>query len=567
MNKHAIYHIPDVPYAYGKDIDTLIIRLKVARDDIKVCKVYYKDRYDETNPFNEKEMTVTADTDLFSFYQTDIKLFRNRYKYFFELVDNDGNIYIYDERGIRVGNANEWGITPFQYAYIAKADLYEESNWLQESVAYQIFVERFENGDRSNDSSEVMEWGDENITLKSQFGGDLQGIINRLDYLKDFGINLIYLTPIFKSDTIHKYNVSDYYEIDPQFGSLEKAKELVEECHNRGIKIVFDAVFNHSGTDFFAFQDLLKNQENSKYKDWYFIDEFPVTTDKLSYYCFGDNHRNMPKLNTNNEEVKEYLLKVSEYWIKEIGIDGWRLDVCDEVDHVFWREFKKTVKEADEDAVIIGEIMHEASSFLKGDQMDSIMNYPFKLAMVDFFAKNSISAEEFNSVLAVNRSIYMDSMTRQMWNLIGSHDTKRFLTECNEDVQRMKLAIAFQFTYVGVPYVYYGDEVGMTGGDDPFSRKCMIWEDEKQNKELYEFYKKMIALRKENKVLVYGDYNILYCKDNVLLYERSYEGESMLIAINNNEHGYYLQLNIGNKFMDFGHLKGREFKILKQLTF
>ena len=567
MNKHAVYHIPEVPYAYGKDIDTLTVRLKVAKDDIKVCKVYYKDRYDETNPFNEKEMNITADTDLFSFYQTDINLFRNRYKYFFELVDNDGNIYIYDERGIRVGNANEWGITPFQFAYITKADLYEESKWLQESVAYQIFVERFANGDHSNDTEDTMEWGDDNLTFKSQFGGDLQGIIDKLDYLKDLGIDLVYLTPIFKSNTIHKYNVSDYYEIDPQFGDLKKAKELVDECHKRNIRIVFDAVFNHSGTDFFAFKDLLQNQENSKYKDWYFIDEFPVTMDKLCYYCFGDNHRNMPKLNTNNEEVKEYLLKVSEYWIKEIGIDGWRLDVCDEVDHVFWREFKKKVKEANKDAVIIGEIMHEANSFLKGDQMDSIMNYPFKLAMVDFFGRNSISAEEFNSVLAINRSMYMDSITRQMWNLIGSHDTRRFLTECSEDIDRMKLAIAFQFTYVGVPYIYYGDEIGLTGEEDPFSRKCMVWEEDKQNRELFTFYQKMISLRKENKVLVYGDYNILYCKDNVLLYERSYEGESMLIAINNNDHGYYLQLNIGSKFMDFGHLKAREFKILKQLSF
>ena len=567
MNKHAVYHIPDVPYAYGKDIDTLTVRLKVAKDDIKVCKVYYKDRYDETNPFNEKEMNITADTDLFSFYQTDINLFRNRYKYFFELVDNDGNMYIYDERGIRVGNANEWGITPFQFAYITKADLYEESKWLQESVAYQIFVERFANGDHSNDTEDTMEWGDDNLTFKSQFGGDLQGIIDKLDYLKDLGIDLVYLTPIFKSNTIHKYNVSDYYEIDPQFGDLKKAKQLVDECHKRNIRIVFDAVFNHSGTDFFAFKDLLQNQENSKYKDWYFIDEFPVTMDKLCYYCFGDNHRNMPKLNTNNEEVKKYLLKVSEYWIKEIGIDGWRLDVCDEVDHVFWREFKKKVKEANKDAVIIGEIMHEANSFLKGDQMDSIMNYPFKLAMVDFFGRNSISAEEFNSVLAINRSMYMDSITRQMWNLIGSHDTRRFLTECSEDIDRMKLAIAFQFTYVGVPYIYYGDEIGLTGEEDPFSRKCMVWEEDKQNRELFTFYQKMISLRKENKVLVYGDYNILYCKDNVLLYERSYEGESMLIAINNNDHGYYLQLNIGSKFMDFGHLKAREFKILKQLSF
>ncbi len=563
MNKHAIYHVPDTPYAYGKDIDTLTVRLKVAKDDVNVCKIFYKDRYDESNPFEYKELEITAETDLFSFYQGDISLFRNRYKYFFELVDYDGNQYIYDERGVRVGNAGNNDITPFQFAYIAKGDLYEESKWLQESVAYQIFVDRFNNGDESINPKGTMKWGNVNLTFKSRFGGDIQGIINKLDYLKDLGINLIYLTPIFQSNTAHKYNVTDYYAIDSEFGDLEKIKELVKCCHEKGIKLVLDAVFNHSGSDFFAFQDLLKNQEKSEYVDWYFVDSFPVTESRNTYYTFGDNHRNMPKLNTNNEGVREYLLKVSEYWIKEVGIDGWRLDVCDEVDHDFWRAFKKAVKRANKDAVIIGEIMHEASSFLKGDQMDSIMNYPFKLAMVDFFAKKTIGAEQFNSVLALNRSLYMDSISKQMWNLIGSHDTPRFLTECGEDIDKMKLAIEFQFTYIGVPYIYYGDEVGMTGSQDPYSRKCMIWEDEMQNHEIYNCYKKMIKFRKENKVLIYGDYKILYCKDSVLVYSRSYEDKKMIIAINNNKHNYYLQLHIDGEFKDIGNLEPMQFKLIQ----
>ena len=561
MNKHAIYHIPDTPYAYAKDIDTLTVRLKVARNDVISCRIYYKDRYDESNPFQNEDMLVVAETELFSFFQKDISLFRNRYKYFFELVDNDGNQYIYDERGIRVGNADS-PITPFQYAYIAKADLYEESKWLQESVAYQIFVDRFCNGDQSINPEGILKWGNVNITHKSRFGGDIQGIIDKLDYLKDLGINLIYLTPIFKSNTSHKYNVTDYYAIDPEFGDIDKVKELVEKCHQRGIRLVLDAVFNHSGSDFFAFKDLLDNQENSKYVDWYFVDTFPVSTSRKTYYTFGEDHRNMPKLNTSNPEVQEYLLKVSEYWIKEVGIDGWRLDVCDEVDHNFWRAFKKRVKSANKDAVIIGEIMHEANSFLKGDQMDSIMNYPFKLAMVDFFAKSRISVEDFSSVLSLNRSIYMDSITRQMWNLIGSHDTPRFLTECGEDIDRIKLAIAFQFTYSGVPYIYYGDEVGITGALDPFSRKCMIWEDEKQNQDILNFYKKMIFFRKENKVLIYGDFKVLYCKDNVLVYERKYKDEKIVIAINNNSHSFYLQFNLDGEFNDIGTLNAREFKII-----
>ena len=217
------------------------------------------------------------------------------------------------------------------------------------------------------------------------------------------GIDLIYLTPIFKSTSNHKYNTADYYDIDPHFGTVELVKELVDKCHERGIRIVFDAVFNHSGSDFFAFEDLLKNQENSKYKDWFFPDEYPVSLDKINYYTFANNVKHMPKLNTSNPEVKDYLLKVGEYWVKEIGIDGWRLDVCDEVDHEFWRAFRKRIKEVNKDAVIVGEIQHEAVSFLNGDELDSIMNYPFKGALVDFFARRSINEKEFDNIITMNR--------------------------------------------------------------------------------------------------------------------------------------------------------------------
>ena len=236
--------------------------------------------------------------------------------------------------------------------------------------------------------------------------------------------------------------------------------------------------------------------------------------------------------------------------VDEIGIDGWRLDVCDEVDHSFWREFKKVVKNHKKEAIIIGEIMHEASSFLKGDQLDGIMNYPFKGALVDFFANRTIDVEMFNDILSVNRNIYMDSITRQMWNLIGSHDTKRFLTECDENVERMKLAIAFQFTYIGVPYIYYGDEVGLYGGEEPESRKCMIWSEEKQNKELFNLYKILISIRKNNPTLIYGFYRTLYCERNILIFERDYKDEKILIALNNNDKQNKVELSLSSNVKD-----------------
>lgn len=549
MNKHAIYHITETPYAYGKDLNTLVLRIRTAKDDVKECNVYYKDRYNWQDPYHVKEMKVSSQADLFDYFETEVSVERNRYRYYFELIDTNDNKLYYDERGFRDKAPTLKEFTAFQFAYLAQGDLYEESTWMQDAVVYQIFPDRFNNGDKSIDPENTSPWGGE-VETKSMFGGDLQGIIDKLDYLEDLGVNLIYLTPIFKSTSNHKYNTADYYDIDPQFGTLDTAKELIKKCHEKGMKIIFDAVFNHSGSDFFAFEDLLEKQEASKYKDWYFVDSYPVSTEKMNYYTFANDVSTMPKLNTHNKEVREYLLKVGEYWVKEMGIDGWRLDVCDEVDHDFWRAFNKVVKAANKDAVIIGEIMHEANSFLKGDQMDSIMNYPFKSALVEFFAYRSIAVEQFDDILSFNRTLYMNSITRQLWNLVGSHDTKRFLTECADSVDRMKLAIAFQFCYQGVPYIYYGDEIGLNGGDDPQCRKCMIWDTENQNTELFNLYKTMISLRKENKALIYGDYKKLYCKDNVLIFERSYEGETMLVAINNSDESYTAKIALATTAVD-----------------
>ena len=538
MNKYAVFHVLDTPYAYGKDKDTLIVRVRVARNDIKKCYIHYKDRYDWENSYRKKEMVIVAETELFTYYQVEVSVFRNRYRYYFEFIDNNDESFEYNERGFVNKNFKYNDMNSFQFPYIAEEDLYEEEKWLQESIIYQIFPDRFCNGDNSKNIK---------VNTKSMYGGDLRGVIEKLSYLKELGVNLIYLTPVFKSTTNHKYNTRDYFDIDPQFGTINEARELVEKAHNNGIKIIFDAVFNHSGSDFFAFKDLIKNQQQSKYKDWYFIDSWPVSQAKDKYYTFANGCENMPKLNTNNEEVKEYLLSVGEYWIKEIGIDGWRLDVCDEVGHEFWRAFRKRIKKANKNTIIIGEIMHEANSFLKGDQLDGIMNYPFKNAIIDFFGKNIINAREFLDIMAENRVLYMDSIIRQMWNLIGSHDTKRIYNECEGNINKIKLAIAYQFLYIGVPYIYYGDEIGLDGEDDPDNRKCMIWDEENQNKDLLNFYKMMIKLRKANKELIYGDFEEIYCKDDLLAFKRVLKDTNILVLFNNSDKDEAIELNLNCK--------------------
>ena len=533
MNKHAVYHILDVPYAYGKDRDTLVLRIRVAKNDIKECSILYKCRYEWESEYKRKNMNVVAETELFTYYEAEISIDKNRYRYYFELKDNNDDVFIYNERGFENNSYEYKDLVAFQFPYIAEEDLYKEEKWLQEAVVYQIFPDRFFNGNELINPKGVKEWGKGKVDKRSMFGGDIRGIIEKVDYLKDLGVNLLYLTPIFKSSTNHKYNTQDYFDIDPQFGTIEDAKELVKKCHDNGIRIVFDAVFNHSGNDFFAFRDILENQENSRYKDWYFIDSWPVEVEKCNYYTFANRCSNMPKLNTNNREVREYLLSVAKYWIREVDIDGWRLDVCDEVSHDFWRDFRKAVKSVKSDAIIIGEIMHEANSFLKGDQLDSIMNYPFKNATIDYFGKSNISSREYLDILAANRMLYMDSITRQMWNLIGSHDTKRILNECNNEVDRVKLAMVMQFTYIGVPYIYYGDEIGLKGGEDPDNRRCMIWEDKKQNKELLELCKKLISIRKENQSLIDGTFKEVCCDENIIAFIRDNNKEKVFVAFNN----------------------------------
>lgn len=587
MNKFGILHLLDIPYAYAEDSNTLTIRIRTCKNDIKNCKIYYKDRYDYHLPYKSKDMYIVSETDLFTYYETSISVKWNRYRYFFELTDFNNFTTLFNERGFideKYDNTNQQSktsntllINAFQFPYIAREDVYNESKWLQESIIYQIFPDRFCNGNSVINPKNTKPWGYPYVDYHSKFGGDIQGIIYKLDYLEDLGINVIYLTPIFKSSSNHKYNTEDYYTIDPEFGSNELVKELIDKCHKKNIKIIFDAVFNHSGDDFFAFKDVLINQKNSKYSDWYIINNFPVSTEKINYYTFGNAHKNMPKLNTSNPEVTKYLLDVAKFWIKEYKIDGWRLDVCDEVSHTFWKKFRDTIKSVNKDAIIIGEIMHEANNFLKGDQLDSIMNYPIKFACVDFFAKKNITAREFLNILGQNRMLYMNSINKQLLNLIGSHDTARFLTECHDNIEKMKLAICFQFTYVGVPYIYYGDEIGLCGGEDPQNRKCMIWNEKFQNHDLLNFYKKMITIRKKHPTFVHGDFKEISGENNILSYSREYNNEKYIIIINNNDHSEYIDLNanytctnlITNKIEILNSntlLKSMEFKILHVIS-
>ncbi|NLJ80753.1 MAG: alpha-glycosidase [Firmicutes bacterium] len=529
MLKEAVYHVARDNYAYPTGADTLRVILRAGRGDLKKATVLYQDRYLGSELFLA-EMELKARDELFDFYQAELKLSTKRFAYVFLLDDRIKRAF-YTEKGFFEDLRPN---THFQYPYISNQDLWEPPLWAQGAVAYQIFPERFAKGDSSIDPPRVEPW-ETAPSAESYKGGDLEGIIGNFDYLLDLGIDLLYLTPIFTAPSNHKYDTRDYYRIDPYFGSEETVRNLVELCHRHGIKIIFDAVFNHCGAGFFAFQDVLAKGEESPYCSWFNIEGYPLRTDPPNYETFGNQVAVMPKLRTDHPEVQEYFYQVGTYWIREFGIDGWRLDVANEVDREFWRGFRRAVKAENPRALLVGEIWHEAGEWLRGDQFDSVTNYPLQYACLEFFAKDSIRAESFAHRVAKVQLNYTEAVNLALFNLLGSHDTERFLTACGGSIAKFSLAVAFQMTYAGAPLIYYGDEVGLKGGNDPDCRRGMIWDRNKQNEGLLSWYRRLISLRNSYPLLRIGSCRTVWADNasNIFGFVRFGSPGQILVLLNN----------------------------------
>lgn len=405
-------------------------------------------------------------------------------------------------------------------------------DWVQDTVFYQIFPDRFNNGNLSNSSKKVCKWGDK-PTKENFFGGDLEGIIFKLPYLEELGVNALYLNPIFKSPSNHKYNTTDYYKIDSSFGNENTLKRLVEKLHRRGMRIILDGVFNHCGDTFWAFQDVIEKGPKSKYKDWFIIKSYPIVKQPEPNYRCWMGVSSMPEFNTDNSEVREYLLEIVKYWIKEADIDGWRLDTVEYMDPSFVKQIREAAKEVKKDAYVMGEVMGVATSWFKNKSLDAVMNYKLRDLLIDFFIKKIVNAVEFDQQLYNFRQTYSDLINPFMFNLLDSHDVPRFLTLCKGNIKKMKIAVVFLMTYIGAPVIYYGDEVGMMGGEDPDCRRTMIWDKNQQNIDLLNFYKRMIKLRRESQALRRGSFKSLYQQDNLYCYSRQLNEEKIIIALNN----------------------------------
>lgn len=563
MNLEAINHTPKSSDAHAYTENTLHIRLRTAKGDALLIELVYGIKYDWMN-YKSVPMKKIVSDNLYDYYQADLELTDTRIGYYFK-IKGEGESFCYTEAGFLEEFPDDMSYCYFfQYPYINKADVHKEPAWTKDAVFYQIFVERFFNGDEENSPKDLVPW-DSEPRPKSFFGGDLRGILKKLDYLEELGINGLYLTPIFESPSNHKYDTVDYREIDKYFGDKETFKELVRKSHEKGIRIILDAVFNHCSEYFPPFQDVKEKGKASPYRDWFFIEDYPVSKNPLNYQTFGYVSY-MPKLNTSNTEVKEYLFDTVRYWMEEFDIDGWRLDVSDEIDHCFWREFRNTVKRIREDAIIIGENWHNAYPWLMGDQFDSVMNYPVTKLCLDYFARNIIGAKAFEEGLSTLLMRYADQVNEAMLNLLDSHDTERFLYTCKENKGYLRNAAAFLFGYTGIPCTYYGTETGMTGAYDPGCRRGFDWEQEHWDQDLYDYYKKLIQIRKEEKALKYGTISF-HSRDDLFVMKRSFEKETIYIVINNTGEEKFLELSENEGVAVKELLSGEDTEVNKDNSF
>jgi neopullulanase len=458
--------------------------------------------------------------------------------------------------------------------------------WVKDAVFYQIFPDRFARSDRVPKPAYLESW-DSPPTTYGFKGGDLLGIVEHLDYLESLGVTALYLNPIFQSAANHRYHTIDYYRVDPILGGNEALRELLDTAHARGIRVVLDGVFNHASRAFYQFNHTLENGAASPYLDWFHIDverlkagrqliayPGPEVKRRLAQegslqalgYLGWWNLPALPKFNTDTQAVRQFVLDVARYWV-DFGIDGWRLDVPGEIDDVsFWQEFRQVIKTANPEAYIVGEIWSGADRWLQGDQFDAVMNYPFSRACLGFFGAERLDvsqhpggfdlqlmpATQFADTLDSMLAQYDWEVTQAQLNLLDSHDMARFLTDVGGDKERLKLAMLFQMTYPGAPCIYYGDEIGMEGANDPDCRRAFPWDEDRWDHDVMAWVRCAIRLRSDWSVLRRGRYQRLWAEDErgVLAFARQMGEELLIVVINTGSEPYDLDVPVAGLLAD-----------------
>ncbi|MBI3961500.1 MAG: hypothetical protein HY335_02025 [Deinococcus sp.] len=513
MGSLELFHTPEPPYVCRLATDQVSVRLKVT-GTVERCGLEFQGR--------SVPMQLLGQLPGEEVYQAEVP-YESQAPYRFQVWQH-GQLHWLGKGGS--GPEVESFVLPDLVPFLTP-------QWVKDAVFYQIFPDRFANGDPGNDPPQVEPWGGE-PTKSNYFGGDLQGIVKRLDYLAELGVNALYLNPLFASSTNHRYHTRDYYQIDSHLGTSEDLRQLVKACHQRGMHLILDGVFNHTGTDFWAFRAAEQHGPSSRYWHWYTFRGYPVVQTPTPNYLAWWGLRELPQLNHANPEVREYLLQVAEYWIREFDIDGWRLDVPNEIPHRFWQEFRRRVKALKPDAYIVGEIWDQATPWLQGDQFDGVMNYQFRNAVRDFVTGKLDGAGLAHALTHVYLE-YPPPAWAALYNLLDSHDTERFFTLVSGDGRLFQLGLALLLLYPGAPALYYGDEVGVTGGKDPENRRCFPWEPQQQDRALQSWVRRLVRLRHAHPVLRHGH---PWCAGSgeVFTCRLSLNGQALLLVLNRGEH-------------------------------
>lgn len=494
------------------------INIKIKTDtNIQTIVIYYGDPYnytqskDLTYHWNQLEstMTLTNKTDSNHYFQATLFAPKSRCKYYFKLTTINNDILYYGQKGYFINNDNSDLYSFFYIPYIHQHEVLKPIDWVQNQIWCQIFVDRFNN---TNPHSLVKNHLN-NLSPYSYFGGTIKGITQQLDHLKDLGFTGLYLTPIFESKTNHKYNTIDYYQIDEHFGTKEDLIELIEQCHKRDMKILLDAVFNHSGDDFPFFLDVKEKLTNSDYYDWFYIEE----TDPLTYHTFANTSK-MPKLKTSHPQVSQYFIDVLLYYLRDYKIDGWRFDVANELDHQFIREANQAIKSEFPDAYLLAEIWHDPTDWIQADQFDANMEYEIGTIFIDWLNKKIDTLNLIQRLCDIDQRTPIDR-TPSQFHLIDSHDTARLMTLVNEDSKKAHLALTFLSLQKGSICIFYGTNYLLTGENDPYCRVPYPLNPTQTQLEYEASFKQILQFRKDNNSIFQSNSPLYKEKDTQLIIE------------------------------------------------
>lgn len=523
MERSAIYHTSEQPYVYAVGKDALRVRLRTRAGDCERVLAHYKNLYDHTSPFQTVEMKPILTDGVVTLYEGELVVPERHFKYWFELTSKGETLH-YTSDGF-LENVQERNC--FYCPVINSDDIIAPPEWAKGGIVYQIFVDRFYNGEPANDPAGTVST-DVLPRHGTFYGGDLQGAADKLGYVKSLGAEMVYLSPVLKSPTYHKYDVADYYAVDESLGGNQALTAFVKQAHQLGLKVILDAVFNHCSDQNPLFQDVLANGARSPYAKWFYLDSFPVSAEPCNYDTFAGAVPSMPRFDTSNPEVIEYLTNAALHWTTRLNLDGWRLDVADEVSHSLWRELRRKLKQANPEILIIGEVWNHANAWLRGDEFDTVTNYKLRTALIAL-AKGQIDSGAFWRTVSANRMLYMAPFYPYLVSFAGTHDTSRIRTELGSS-QLQILTLAAVLTMEGIPLIYYGDELGMEGGEDPDNRRAMRWD--LVNSPLAQEIRALSNFRAHNAILRRGSMEPVFAGDRALSFTRSIGEETCAVVIN-----------------------------------